>query len=316
MEKKKLLLVAISAGLFLVITIGAAIMFTPQTTPIPPAPMAHISNPNINNPNINNTNRSENSTGISLSPPSLSTLENQMNEGENGNGNGSVYIDPVELVRGNGNFPGLQSNGSNPEPNFVISGSTQAQETDRMINVPRPSTAAVPDAAPSARANQPERASPPAAPAANPAPAARPANPAPAATPAATPAPAAAPAATPAPTAPVPTPAVTANPAPASTPPAASPVSMPPANQNRVQDDFWVQTGSFSTIARAELVKDTLMEKGISSLIENREIEGRTYYRVRVGPYTSHNEAAYWLNLIQSIDGFEESQIWQTPARR
>ena len=300
MEKKKLLLVAISAGLFLVITIGAAIMFTPQTTPIPPAPMAHINNPNINN------------TGISLSPRQA---ENQMFDpsasndpynGNNGNnGNGSVYIDPVELIRGNGNFPGLQSNGNNPEPNFVVSGSTQAQEADRMINVPRPSTAAVPDAAPTARANQPERAAS-AAPAANPAPAARPANPAPAAAPAPA---AGAPAATPAPA------AATANPAPAA-PPTASPVSMPPANQSRVQDDFWVQTGSFSTIARAELVKETLMEKGISSLIENREIEGRTYYRVRVGPYTSHNEAAYWLNLIQSIDGFEESQIWQTPARR
>jgi DedD protein len=37
---------------------------------------------------------------------------------------------------------------------------------------------------------------------------------------------------------------------------------------------------------------------------------------VRVGPYTSQNEADYWLALIKSIDGFGESQIWQNNAFR
>jgi len=81
-------------------------------------------------------------------------------------------------------------------------------------------------------------------------------------------------------------------------------------------DDFWVQAGSFSTIARAEGVKDTLANKGITSIIENRVLDGTTYYRVRVGPYTSKNEADYWLGLIQSINGFESSQVWQSQSTR
>ena len=85
-----------------------------------------------------------------------------------------------------------------------------------------------------------------------------------------------------------------------------------PAVQTKVQDDFWVQTGAFSTLARAEGVKETLATKGITSIIENRDIEGRTLFRVRIGPYTSQNEANYWLSLIKSIGGFEDSQIRQT----
>jgi DedD protein len=76
-----------------------------------------------------------------------------------------------------------------------------------------------------------------------------------------------------------------------------------------------VQTGSFSTIARAEAVKDTLSAKGIASLVENREVQGKAYFRVRVGPYVSKNEADYWLALIKSINGFEESLVFKTPAR-
>jgi hypothetical protein len=31
-----------------------------------------------------------------------------------------------------------------------------------------------------------------------------------------------------------------------------------------------------------------------------------------VGPYTSENEAGYWLTLVQAIDGFGESQVRST----
>jgi DedD protein len=100
--------------------------------------------------------------------------------------------------------------------------------------------------------------------------------------------------------------------------PAAAPRPAPKAASpapSKAQDNYWVQTGSFSTIARAEAVKDTLAAKGITSLVENREVQGKTYFRVRVGPYTSKNEADYWLALIKSIHGFEESLVFKTPAR-
>ena len=84
------------------------------------------------------------------------------------------------------------------------------------------------------------------------------------------------------------------------------------AAQTKAHNDFWVQTGAFSTLARAEGVKETLSSKGITSIIENRDVDGKTLFRVRIGPYTSQNEANYWLSLIKSISGFEDSQVRQT----
>jgi len=75
------------------------------------------------------------------------------------------------------------------------------------------------------------------------------------------------------------------------------------------KNDYWVQTGAFTAKVRAEGVKENLASKGITSVIENRDVDGRTWYRVRVGPYTSETEANYWLALVQSIDGFADSQV-------
>jgi DedD protein len=82
--------------------------------------------------------------------------------------------------------------------------------------------------------------------------------------------------------------------------------------QTRIYDDYWVQAGAFSTITRAEGAKETLAAKGITSIIENRDMNGNTLFRVRIGPYTSQNEANYWLSLIKSIGGFEDSQVRMT----
>jgi len=92
--------------------------------------------------------------------------------------------------------------------------------------------------------------------------------------------------------------------------PAAKPAAKPaPA---KTTNDFWVQTGAFTARVRAEDAKETLATKGITSIIENRQVDGKTWYRVRLGPYTSEKEANYWLALVKSIDGFNESQVRQT----
>jgi cell division protein FtsN len=95
--------------------------------------------------------------------------------------------------------------------------------------------------------------------------------------------------------------------------PAAKPAPAPkaaakPADQSKT-NSYWVQTGAFSTKIRAEGAKESLASKGITSIIDNRDIDGKTWYRVRVGPYTSENEANYWLALVKSIDGFADSQV-------
>ncbi|MDR0444284.1 MAG: SPOR domain-containing protein [Treponema sp.] len=113
-------------------------------------------------------------------------------------------------------------------------------------------------------------------------------------------------------------PAAKAQPAPKTTPaakPAAAAKPAPvqkPATPAKTIHDYWVQTGAFRAKVSAEGVKETLASKGITSIIENREINGETLYRVRVGPYTSEKEANYWLALVKTIDGFGESQVRQS----
>ncbi|MDR0451831.1 MAG: SPOR domain-containing protein, partial [Treponema sp.] len=109
-----------------------------------------------------------------------------------------------------------------------------------------------------------------------------------------------------------------AKPAPAKQPAPAKPASAPkPAAPRRnTYDAYWVQAGSFSTKVHADGAKETLATKGITSIIENRDLDGKTFYRVRIGPYTSQNEADYWLALIQTLDGFESSQVWKSQAQR
>jgi DedD protein len=126
---------------------------------------------------------------------------------------------------------------------------------------------------------------------------------------AAKPAVAAKPAAAPAPAKPAP-----AQPAKEAAKPkaAAKPAQAEPAKTTF--NNYWVQTGAFSTKIRAEGAKEALEGKGITSVIDNRDIEGKTWYRVRVGPYMSETEAGYWLGLVKSIEGFGESQIRQAQS--
>jgi DedD protein len=114
---------------------------------------------------------------------------------------------------------------------------------------------------------------------------------------------------------PVSKPRTTAAPPP-STQVSRAPSQAPKPAPAKVYNDYWVQTGSFEAKVRADNVKESLGAKGISSVIEVRDINSKTMYRVRVGPYTSQDEAKYWLELIQSIDGFKDSQIWQSQSVR
>ncbi|MDR0494832.1 MAG: SPOR domain-containing protein [Treponema sp.] len=105
---------------------------------------------------------------------------------------------------------------------------------------------------------------------------------------------------------------VAAQPAAPAAKPAPKPVAVAakkPATDTKTYSNYWVQTGAFSTKIRAEGARESLESKGIASIIDNRDIDGKTWYRVRVGPYTSETEANYWLALVKAIDGFGESQI-------
>ena len=270
MEKKKLLFVAISVGIFLVIAIGAAfLVFRPSAAP---GTMAG----------------SPAGPGVTWTPSSYYTGPSAA-PGIAGPGIfQTAPVDAVDLVRGAEDMPGLRTlpDGTSQQAgDFLVQGQ---RSTETMIRVPNPTTAAVPETPPAGRAAPPsppqttQVRTPPAQ--AAPAPQARPAQQT---------------------SRPAPAPATVAV-------AASQPRARAQAAQTGARNDYWVQTGAFSTVANAEGVRESLASKGITSIIDNRIIDGRHLFRVRVGPYTSASEANYWLTLIRSIDGFENSQVRQT----
>ena len=82
----------------------------------------------------------------------------------------------------------------------------------------------------------------------------------------------------------------------------------------RTINDFWIQTGAYPSMVGAEYIRELLASNGlvgIVSVFDNSNRDGRTWYRVRLGPYTNEREANHWLEFIQTI-GFHDSQIRQT----
>jgi DedD protein len=274
MEKKKLLLVAVSVGVFLVIVISAAILiFTPRAAETGTALSAVRPIP----AGAPGTQLPGEQPPAQIQPAGAEQIQ-------------PATMDAADMVRNAGGIQGIQS----PPPATDVqenrlyisensgggeSAGNNSGDTSRVvINVPKPSTAAVPDTPAAAAGRSAPRQT---APASRPAAGAAPVKPS--------------------------VPAAIAAPKPAARP-AAAPL--------KTYSDYWVQTGAFTAKIRAEGVKETLSSKGITSIIENRELDGKTWYRVRVGPYTSENEANYWLALVKSIEGFGDSQVRVTQSRR
>lgn len=239
-EQKKLLLVAVSVGVFLLVTITVALIIV--------APKFQTHDISLN-------------SSLPVKPEKIQDTENTDNSSQ--------------PIINNSNETNIIINGSAETP--IIS--DNSGENSLIIQIPKPITAAVPNtqeisvitpANPDAAKKQTT------------------------VTPSAKP---------------VVSTRTPAKPAAASKPAAVSSKTTSPA---KTFDDYWIQTGAFSAKIRAEDAKELLDSKGLVSIIENREINGKIWYRVRVGPYTSEKEANYWLALVKAIDGFEESQVRQS----
>lgn len=80
--------------------------------------------------------------------------------------------------------------------------------------------------------------------------------------------------------------------------------------------EFWIQTGSFKSGSTAENAKQTLVSKGFTPTIQTKSVSGTNYYRVRIGPYTSKNEAEKFLHWVKGVDGFIESYVSKVYIKR
>ncbi|MBR3671233.1 MAG: SPOR domain-containing protein [Spirochaetia bacterium] len=134
--------------------------------------------------------------------------------------------------------------------------------------------------------------------------------------PKATPAPATKPATT---TTPKATPAPTTKPATTAqqtTKPAQTQAAKPaqtqqakPAAATTAKGSYWVQVGSYATTDAAEKTKKDLAAKGYTSSIQSITANGKTYHRVKIGPYASRADVDTLLPKIKALPGMGDSFI-------
>lgn len=114
------------------------------------------------------------------------------------------------------------------------------------------------------------------------------------------------------------------NPAPqtASTkaPTKAAPAKKPAAAVSKPQakapaDQYWIQAASFTSRAKSEELKEELARRGVAAVVMVKDIEGKLWYRVRVGPYGTHTEAEGWLSRLKAMPGCAQAGIWETAGR-
>lgn len=74
--------------------------------------------------------------------------------------------------------------------------------------------------------------------------------------------------------------------------------------------EHWIQIISSPNKERVDLVRDRLREEySIGARVTTTEVDGRTYYRLRLGPYDDRGEAEKFLAWIRDIEGFGEAYI-------
>jgi DedD protein len=67
--------------------------------------------------------------------------------------------------------------------------------------------------------------------------------------------------------------------------------------------EYWIQAGSFKVKSSADSLTGTFKNKNLSASTVVKDIDGSTYYQVKVGPYPSREEAAKWVGTVKAVPG-------------
>lgn len=97
--------------------------------------------------------------------------------------------------------------------------------------------------------------------------------------------------------------------------PTPKPSSKPTVQEYTVRE-FWIQAASYKSRTRAQYLIETLAAEGITARITTKTVQGKSFYRVRIGPYTSEQEAKKFLMWVQGISELENSYISVVYAKR
>ena len=84
----------------------------------------------------------------------------------------------------------------------------------------------------------------------------------------------------------------------AAQPPASPPESPPTEAKAGLLGSWVVQVGSFSNQQNAVALRDKLRKGGFTTQVEKVRVEGKTHYRVRVGPFLERGEAEQSLKQL------------------
>ena len=81
------------------------------------------------------------------------------------------------------------------------------------------------------------------------------------------------------------------------------------ASAKKAPDSFWVQAAAYTSKRNADEARSTLESNKIpSEVFTFTDSNGKTFYRVRVGPYVTKSEAEYWQTRIGMIDKFASAK--------
>jgi cell division protein FtsN len=101
--------------------------------------------------------------------------------------------------------------------------------------------------------------------------------------------------------------------------PAARPAARPapePRTREVTVTVYWIQVISSPSRDTVESAQRTLASQNLSGRITSVTVDGDIFYRLRVGPYESREEAGKFLDWISDIEGFGGSYISEVYDRR
>lgn len=82
------------------------------------------------------------------------------------------------------------------------------------------------------------------------------------------------------------------------------------------ENAYWVQVFSSGSVGSAEAIRDELAAKGLPATVQTKQVDGETWYRVRIGAFDGESEAEHYAENVREIAGFESSYVVIAPVTR
>jgi cell division protein FtsN len=97
------------------------------------------------------------------------------------------------------------------------------------------------------------------------------------------------------------------------TPAKTTSTSQATAKTTTIENRFWIQASSFSSKINAEDLKTALTKENfVSEIFTFTDNKNNLFYRVRIGPYTTKSEAEYWQGQLHKVAALKGTETYIT----